>query len=292
MNSYIANQYLLENPNCPLCGNKEFTAMTNVNKHNYVKCLMCELVYLRPRLTEKSILDYYSSETFYSEYSSGSGYEIQENALRITFRKLLQRVSGKILLEGSLLEVGCGYGYFLDEAKKYFSSAVGTDFSKEAVSGAKKYNQNVFCGGLEAVPREFSNFDVVTNFAVLEHVYDPLKFIEDIKNKMNKGGKLIIATPYAGGFWYRILGKRWPFFIYPEHVCLYDKKSLEELLRKCDFADVETFTTEHAWPLAVIVTKMGAKKIGLFLSKTRIGRVPIAIPGTIICAIAGKLAIK
>jgi SAM-dependent methyltransferase len=66
-----------------------------------------------------------------------SSYVDQEASLRATFRRFLLNLEKRNLTKGALLEVGCGYGYFLNEAKGFFDFRIGTDFSRRAVKEAR-----------------------------------------------------------------------------------------------------------------------------------------------------------
>jgi SAM-dependent methyltransferase len=244
---------------------------------------------LNPRLSEESLLSYYSQDSFYSEYSAGTGYEIQEKALRSTFSKYMKELHKRNITGGKLLEIGCGFGFLLDEAKGYFDYRIGTDFSGEAVSHAKKFADNVYCGGLEAIPNDTpAKFDCVITFSVLEHVYNPNTFIKEIQNYMTPNGSLVVSTPFLGGMWYKILGKKWPFFIPPEHVCLYNHNSISRLFEQNGFKNIQMFISSHAWPIAVFLSKMGMRGLSSVTTKLKIGDVPLFVPFTIINIIGSK----
>ncbi len=269
-----------EKSKCSLCGSDKYELLVVSEKTNYVKCKACGLVYLTPRLKEDSIKVYYSQTGFYSEYSDGTGYQIQERALRNTFKAFLKHLRNQKLTAGKLLEIGCGYGYLLDEARDYFEFRVGTDYSLEAVEHARKYADHVYCGGLDALPKDMNTFDVIIAFAVLEHVYNPHEFLDEIKSKMAPNARLIIATPDIGNFWYKSLKSKWPFFIPPEHVCLYDNSTLRKLYLKSGFKDIRVFSLEHSWPVTVILSKIGLK----ITNKSCISNLPISVPKVIVCA--------
>lgn len=281
-----AAQLNLEEIDCPLCHNSEKKVLYSFSPYNYNKCPGCGLIYINPRLTEEAILLYYSDDNFYSEYSAGSGYEVQELALRATFRSFLKQLKRKGLTGGRLLDVGCGYGYLLDEAKGYFSYRAGTDFSSEALEHAKKYCDDVYCGGLEAIPEGTEKFDCIVTFSVIEHVYDPGVFVADIRAKLKPNGSVIISTSNVGNFWHSMLKEKWPLFIPPEHVCLYDKSTIAKLLEK-DFKDVETFDSKHYWPLAVFLAKLRLKNISEFFARGSLGKIPVPVP-KIIISVSGK----
>ena len=53
------------------------------------------------------------------------------------------------LTGGDLLEIGCGYGYLLDEARAFFERRVGTEFSPQGAEIARATGAEVFVGGIE-----------------------------------------------------------------------------------------------------------------------------------------------
>jgi 2-polyprenyl-3-methyl-5-hydroxy-6-metoxy-1,4-benzoquinol methylase len=273
--------------NCPLCWGKDGTLLYSFQHFDYLTCTDCGLVYLNPRLTEEAIKVYYTGDDFYAQYSAGTGYEIQELALRKTFRKFLKQLKKKGLTGGRLLEIGCGYGFLLDEAKNYFSYRVGTEFSPEAVTHARHYADEVFCGGLESLPDYLKEFDCVITFSVIEHVYHPNEFIADIESKLVSNGRLIISTSNVGNFWRKILKSKWPLFIPPEHVCLYDNHTIIKLLKTNNFKDVRSFDSIHAWPLAVFISKLGVQKVRDNIRNLNLDKFPILVP-KILISVSGR----
>lgn len=101
-------------------------------------------------------------------------------------------ISKSALNIGSLLDVGCGDGKFLSLLPKEFKK-YGIDFNHESVKLASAYG-SIFQGKLENMPAAMK-FDNVVAFHVLEHVEDPLGFINECFDKVKPGGKLILSTP-------------------------------------------------------------------------------------------------
>ncbi|MGE3468665.1 MAG: class I SAM-dependent methyltransferase, partial [Pyrinomonadaceae bacterium] len=84
-----------------------------------VRCTECSMHYLYPRLNEAAMQRFYREDDYFVGGVSGysdSSYSDQERALRSTFRCLMDNMKKRGLAGGSLLEVGCGYGYLLAEA--------------------------------------------------------------------------------------------------------------------------------------------------------------------------------
>ena len=79
--------------------------------------------------------------------------------------------------KGSLLDVGCGLGYFSGLAKSSGWEVSGTDISEAAVKQAKiRFGLNVFHGELNKVEFAEDGFDVVC-FAGDNVSYDIVKCI-------------------------------------------------------------------------------------------------------------------
>jgi predicted SAM-dependent methyltransferase len=76
---------------------------------------------------------------------------------------------------------------------------------------------------------------------VLEHLYDPIKTLKHIKNKMKKKTILIIEVPHAHDFLiseYKCEAFK-KFTFWSEHLILHTEKSLNTLLKKVGFSDIK-----------------------------------------------------
>ncbi len=270
----------LEDCNCPVCGSTDRTLIHSIgDPYRSNRCRSCGQAYLSPRLTESAMAARYGSADYFSGGESGyASYASQELSLRMTFRRLLKWTRKRSWTGGDFLDVGCGYGYLLDEAKPYFNRRVGTDLSLEAVERAREVADLVAQGGVEALPRELS-FQVVTCFHVIEHVYDPIAFVRAIVDRLAPHGRLILSTPDFGSGWRRLLGRRWPSYKPPEHVTYFDRRTLESLMLKAGLEDLEVVPYPHAFPIGLV-----CKKLRLPVPD---GNYPIWIRGTTI-AVAGR----
>jgi SAM-dependent methyltransferase len=156
------------------------------------------------------------------------------------------------------LEIGCGYGYLLDEARSFFRRRVGTEFSLEGAEIARATGAEVFVGGVEQVPSE-SKFDSVIGTQLIEHVYQPLPFVKRLADYTKPGGHIILATPDIGGVLRKVMSRRWPSFKVPEHVLYFDYQTLSSLMLRAGLSDVERLPYPHAFPLGLITAKFGFK---------------------------------
>lgn len=248
----------LEYPACPLCGSERREFIFRLREpYGVARCVACGFHYLYPRLAESALREAYQQSSYYEGGICGyadASYTDQETALRATFKRLLNNLSQHGLTGGDLLEVGCGYGYLLDEAARYFERRTGTDFSAEAAAIARSTGAEVFVGGIEQVPCG-SRFDCILAIQVIEHVYDPRCFLEQLANHAKPGGHIVLATPDIGGVLRKTMGRRWPSFKVPEHVLYFDFCALRMLMSRVGLRDVRRLPYPHAFPLGLIAAK-------------------------------------
>lgn len=249
----------LETTYCPVCRDPEFHIIHVFIPFNVVMCKECELVYLNPRVKESAMLDlYHGDEYFHNINNSGyADYRSQEQSLRATFRKFLKELQKRDMTSGRLLEIGCGYGYFLAEAKTFFSSIAGCELSADAGTQAHKLSgANIHIGNINSLTPEWRDFDIIIAINVIEHIYSPVEFLLTAKSRLKKEGRIVIATPDIGTFWHKIMGKKWPSFKIPEHVAFYTHKTLSDLLKKAGFHNICRIPFPHAFPYGLIAHKL------------------------------------
>jgi SAM-dependent methyltransferase len=274
----------LEYPACPLCGSERRQFRFRLHEpYSVARCESCGLHYLYPRLTEAAMQEAYRQSSYYEGGTCGyadSSYTAQESALRATFRRLLRNLAKRDLTGGDLLEIGCGYGYLLDEARSFFDRRVGTEFSPHGAEMARETGAEVFVGGVEQIPPE-PKFDCIVATQVIEHVYEPLPFVKGLADRAKPGGHIVIATPDMGGVLRRVMGRRWPSFKAPEHVLYFDFRRLSALLQRAGLTNVRRLAHPHAFPLDLI-----AAKFGLNVPRVLV-RLKVWVPATVVAAYGG-----
>ncbi|WP_321798524.1 class I SAM-dependent methyltransferase [Caballeronia sp. J97] len=273
----------LETPDCPLCGcpeRKQLYPPSNGKPFGVCACEQCGLAYLAPRLPEQEMLSLYQDDDYFGR-DDGEGYtnySEQEDALRRTFRRVLAHLAAQGRTGGSLLEIGCGFGYLLDEARPYFTRRCGTDYSANAVRSARQMATKVWQGGVDSVP-ESEQFDCVIATHVVEHVYHPRAFIESLARRLKPGGSMLVAAPDFGSFWRKLMGNRWPSFKFPEHVLYFDGTSLSRLMEESGLSSVQVVPYAHAFPLPLIAAKFGIEL------PSSLGRHSLWLPATTIACV-------
>ena len=160
---------------------------------------------------------------------SDDRYLAEEAGRRRTARRLLDLLTPHVP-GGRLLEVGCGHGLLLDEARRRGYDVAGLELSVEAARYAReKLGLPVRETPLEDLSLNGERYDVLVLIDVLEHLSDPIGALERSCALLAPGGALLIATPDPSSLVARAMGRRWWSFL-PAHYCLIPRRTLRELL--------------------------------------------------------------
>lgn len=281
--SHQASVNDLERPACPICGREERRENVYEFPPFAVARCRCGLWYLYPRLAEPLMHASYAEEAYFEGGAAGySSYQAQEPTLRPTFRKFLQEMHRRGMTGGRLLEVGCAYGFFLDEARPYFEHRTGTDYSPAALDKARGRADRLILGGTGELPAG-ELFDCIAVIHVIEHIYDPVAFLRSLRRHLRPGGWIVLATPDMGGFWRPLMRRRWPFFKIPEHVTFFDRRSLRNLLQAGGLEAVQPLSYPSLFSLGLIGEKLGLRM------PAALSRLQLPLPATTIAAAARQV---
>lgn len=126
---------------------------------------------------------------------------------------------------GRLLDVGCGDGAFVQMAVEKGFESEGLELNSSAVAHAQAKGLKVWARMPEAHAEriEFTPYDVVSSFQVLEHVHEPMTFLKSLITMIKPGGRLVIGVPNCDG-WAGATGGvlQWP----PHHLTWWGGASL------------------------------------------------------------------
>ncbi len=197
-----------------------------------LKCKTCGHVFADLSISNSELRELYRKNYFFGdEYID---YVADSNILRKNFRLRINSLSEFVNKEThkNLLEIGCAYGFFLDEVKNQFEKVKGIDISDDAIN----YANNVL--KLDATEADFLAYqsdmliDVVCMWDTIEHLKEPQMYIEKLSKITPTGGLLAITTGDINSFIARIRRKNWRLIHPPTHLHYFTKKTLKQLLEK------------------------------------------------------------
>ncbi len=126
-----------------------------------------------------------------------------------------------------VLDYACGNGAFALSLHRAFpeSAVWATDYHDEAppmLSGTRI--QYAAYAHLAA----HGPFDLILCRHVLEHTYDPVEFLEGVRDLMSAGGVLLIEVPNLEAPLRRVFGKYWDGYYVPYHPIHFSKSALHQ----------------------------------------------------------------
>lgn len=187
------------------------------------ECRRCGTVQ-QPSLPGRSAL-----HSLYRAMDDGE-YLAEEAGRRRTAARLLDLI-GQHVPRGRLLDVGCGHGVLLAEARARGYEVLGLDLAAGPVRHAREeLGLPVRDVPLEEFrPQASEAFDVIVLADVLEHVADPVEAIDACCELLTDDGVLCVVTPDPSSAAARLAGRRWWGYL-PAHRSLLPRRTVLELL--------------------------------------------------------------
>jgi SAM-dependent methyltransferase len=208
------------------------------------------------------------------------GYLAEEAGRRATARRLLARIEG-FRAPGRLLDVGCGHGLLVDEARRRGWDACGL----EVAADAARYGRDVL--GLdvrEQSVEELSDagpFDAIVLADVIEHLDDPVSVVRSCAALVAGGGVLCVVTPDPASRTARVAGGSW-WALLPGHTFLLPRATLRALVAGEGLEPVDDSGFRRTFSLAYWLQGLG-ERAGVLgratgaLARTPVGRVPVTL---------------
>lgn len=216
---------LTKHKNCLVCNSTNLYPLKDYyEQHEMIKCADCSFVFMERIPSAETLTAHYHT------YAYG-GQATLSPATATSYQNLLNEFEA-YRKEGRILDVGCGRGWFLQEAQKRGWEVYGTEYSSVAIELCRKKGIHMKEGVLEKSMFEEGYFDVVTCFEVIEHINNPHEDLPVMAHFLRKGGLFYCTTPNFNSILRRYLKTDSHIIHYPEHLCYYTKKTLNQVVQK------------------------------------------------------------
>jgi len=155
----------------------------------------------------------------------------------LTHANLTKKISQK---KSKILEIGSGYGFFLDLMKKDGYDITGIEVSKIRRNYAKRISkvQVLDVDINEQVP-EIGRFDTIVMFHVLEYITDPIHFLKNTSKLLKNTGKLLIKIPNVNDLSLKYHESYRNWFWQRAHANYFSPKVLKLVLKKAGFEKIK-----------------------------------------------------
>jgi 2-polyprenyl-3-methyl-5-hydroxy-6-metoxy-1,4-benzoquinol methylase len=174
-------------------------------------------------------IEYWSYPRFYEKYRSVFNHFFEDRWRKIS--KTKREIK-------SLLDVGCGYGFFLHYLKDRIPDIRGIELNEKVADYARNsMNVPVTNCSIEKYSPD-RKFDCIVTCDVLEHVIDPLGMLRKCRELLLPDGVLFLQVPNLIGFKLPV-GHSWGL---PHHIWQFNLKTSRFLLNKAKLRVVKWHT--------------------------------------------------
>jgi 2-polyprenyl-3-methyl-5-hydroxy-6-metoxy-1,4-benzoquinol methylase len=217
---------------CPACGDARLSPLDAYAAAHLVRCERCGLTFAGRRPTGQEL------EAHYSGYG-----DWPDSALtRLRYREVLAAFEPYRSV-GRIFDMGCGAGYFLEEAAAAGWEPHGSTVGALSVEMCRAKGLAVVDAADADTALPDAYFDVATAFEVVEHLADPAAEAKLLARVVRPGGLLYCTTPNFNSLSRRMLGPRWRVIDYPEHLIYFTAKTLKTWLAPFGFRPIRVEST-------------------------------------------------
>jgi SAM-dependent methyltransferase len=240
---------------CICCQGRSFQRFRRLKGFDLYRCGKCRFVTVHP------LPDSGAVEAHYNETRTGQDKAALRRKLLAEFmlahnnpkRDFFDQVLGKAgRLVGKpsmdILEIGSGFGYFVQYANSRGHRSTGTEvtqayaeMSSDALDGRVVYVEG------DRYTDQFppASFDLVYMEHVFEHMLTPEAVLPQILQLLRPEGVLFLAVPNMDSLSSRLQGRHWAWAAPPDHLYFYNRANLSLLLERHGFAVVEAFARDY-----------------------------------------------
>lgn len=154
------------------------------------QCSNCSFIFSKQVPSQSELDEFYDTHYDRTSYFSPITRKRYEEWLDMfePFRK-----------KGNILDIGCGYGFFLEVAKEKGWNVFGLEVSERASEDCKSKGITMFSGELKDAPFTPESFDIIISIEVIEHLIDPDGFLRGAHKLLREGGGMYVTTPFWDG---------------------------------------------------------------------------------------------
>ncbi len=243
---------------CPACGSGYLKKTGNIPASNIFAgreleyplnggglwvCQECNLYFRWPRLSKHEL------DELYKKGESRAWY-VNDVSRRHDWLIAAHWLGSNRVSNNRVLDIGCSTGQFLVEALDGDYEKYGIEICSAAAEvahsrGIKIISSDIFDNRIiEDGHREC--FSIVTAFDVIEHVENPLRFLELCSKLVQRGGRIIISSGNTSAISWFLSGSRYYYCVIPEHISFTNSEFYRHAASKLGLRLIRTYCFSHA----------------------------------------------
>lgn len=232
---------------CPACESQDSDLWAEKEGFEYSICKICGTVFMNPRASQDLMHRFYSQSKnydFWNKYIFPASENVRREKI---FKPRAQKVVDyckKFAVEGgTILEVGAAFGTFCECIRElnFFRRIIAVEPTHALAATCRQRGFETIEAPVESLTLEKGSVDVVVNFEVIEHLFDPSSFVSACTGYLRKGGLFICACPNIDAIGTLVLKEK-AKVIDHEHVNYFNPLSLAILFKKAGLEVIEVST--------------------------------------------------
>jgi 2-polyprenyl-3-methyl-5-hydroxy-6-metoxy-1,4-benzoquinol methylase len=219
-----------------------------------VRCSTCSQVRLNPQPDSEAL-------TKISETLEDPIYLDQLPSSCKTFEIALGKMDRQFPVDdrSTYLDLSCYYGAFVETLFELNRHAVGVDICPEVIEqgNTRLGRGSLYSGRVENWPSLFQGkrFDRVTSWDAIEHVPNPVEYLQVAQKLLADDGLLVLSTMNWDSMVAKIMGRRWPW-IMPMHLWYFSPQTIETVLNRAGLRPIHIETYTHVVTLGYLAYKI------------------------------------
>lgn len=230
---------------CIICSGQSFDLVSNIlrdgtTEQQVYACESCSYVQLLPRPSAEQNQAFYDRNGQDRAVRAWIDLDWECEAFAVDVNRRADTVEAVSCLDDSLLDVGTGYGIFLETMQQRGYAVRGIEIGEERRKMAREITDAPIDATnlLAEAPLPEQVSDVVTLFHVLEHVADPVAFARRLRSLVRPGGVFICEVPNVDELLLETCSDYRQFYWIRAHLSYFSKPILERVLTEAGFSDV------------------------------------------------------
>jgi len=235
-----------ESVHCPACGANDGAPFYEDHGKLNVVCRVCDTQYANLRPSARIMQEFYAQSatyTYYAEHIYPASSEARRERLFVPRANKVREVAENYgVFNGTLVEVGAGYGLFCDEVRKLgiFERTIGIEPMGALAQICRDRGIEVIESCYEKAEIK-TGVDAIAHFEVIQLLFCPEDFLKWCGRALKPGGFIISTCPNVAGLESTLLGGK-PNTVAHEYINLFTPQSLSRLHERCGFEVVEVTT--------------------------------------------------
>lgn len=233
---------------CVACGAGDSQPQFTKHGFVYARCGACGTLYQSPRPNIEAFERFYrnsASSRFWAEEFFPAVAEARRESI---FRPRVERLAAYCMSKGvtidRLVDVGAGFGIFLDEWRRRLPATemLAIEPGAKLAAICRDRGFAVVEDIVENVHGYDGYADLAVCFEVLEHVYDPVAFIQVLSRLVRPGGYVFVSTLGVDGWDIQTLWEHSNSVFPPHHINFLSVKGFEHAFTRAGMINVDIST--------------------------------------------------